>query len=150
MSNELFNNMKRISLLLLFSFAVTSIMAQKKAGTLTRQPVASVKWGTRSARFVDGFLEMTREELKKQFTEKLADSLVLGVNSQEYFDAAYPDRETVKLFVVANYNNNFGGTFRGVKTIVMIPYDENKALWKHQTKGRDLFLLFPKEGVTLQ
>ena len=142
--------MKRYILLLLLVFVTATTIAQTKAKNLTRQAVASVKWGTKSAKFVDGFLEMTREELQKQFTQKLVDSLIVYANTQGYFESAYPNREELKMFVVAEYNNNFGGVFRGVKSIVMVPYQENKALWKHNTKGCDFFLVFPKDGVTLQ
>lgn len=142
--------MKRNILLLLLSFVAFSTVAQPRAKKFTRQAVKSVQWGTKSSKFVDGFLEMMTKELEKKFTQKLVDSILLSSYASDYFNQAYVKKEDLKLFVVAEFDNNFGGVFRGVRYIVMVPYGENKELWSLNSPPRDIFLVFPKEGVTLQ
>lgn len=148
-----FKNMKRnILLLALFIFSVTGY-AQPLAKTFTKQPVKSIDWGTKSTSFVDGFWEMAAKELEKKFTKKMVDSMVKYGESSMYYASGfdYAKKEDLKLYVVAEFNNNFGGKFRGVKYIVMVPYEENKELWRlDRTKPNDFFLVFPKEAVVLQ
>lgn len=143
----------KISLLLLaFMFTGTAIFTQPLAKKFTMQAVKSVDWGTKSKSFVDGFWEMAEKELQKKFTKKMVDSIVKYANSMYYassFD--YVKKEELKMYVVAAFDNNFGGKFRGIKYIVMVPYADNKDLWKRDnSRPNDFFLVFPKEAVVLE
>lgn len=145
--------MKRNILLLVLSFITATAYTQPLAKAFTKQPVRSVDWGTKSKSFADGFWEMAATELQKKFTKKLVDSMVKYGESTMYYAPGfeYAKKEDLKMYVVAEFNNNFGGKFRGVKYIVMVPYAENKELWRlDRTKPNDFFLLFPKEAVVLQ
>ena len=134
---------------LFFSLVANSQQLAKK---FNKQAVKSVNWGDQGKRFVDGFWEMAEKELQKKFTTKFVDSLVRYAASM-YFASGFDNakKETLKLYLVAEFDNNFGGVFRGVKYIVMVPYAENKELWSnHKTKPNDFFLVFSRDAVILQ
>jgi hypothetical protein len=63
----------------------------------------------------------------------------------------YAKKDSLKMYSVAAFNNNFGGRFHGVKYLLLVPYAENKEAWRHdRTKPNDFFLVFPKEAIVLQ
>lgn len=143
--------MKHIFTLLIL-FCSYAVIAQSPAKKLVKDhPVKSVQWGSVSVMFIDGYWDMARPQLLKQFTKKLADSLetyAMSMYQPRLFDEM---RDSLKMYWVATFNNNFNGMFHGVEYIVMVPYAENKKLWQNdKTRPVDFFLVFPKSGVELE
>jgi hypothetical protein len=143
--------MKTYVVLFILIFCSFISSAQSLADVLTKKPVKSVEWFAKSTVFAEGFWDMVAPQLEKQFTKKLADSIVT-YSSPKHFPGGFKDvpKEQVKLYWVTSFENNFHGKYWGTKYILMVPYAENKDLWKNtQTPPNDFFLVFSKESVVL-
>lgn len=138
-------------LLILLLFTVIA-RSQTLAKTLSKEhPVKSVNWGSKSSHFVYGYWEMAMPQIRKKFTKKLADSIE-KYSISFYFPVTLDSwKDSIKMYHVTSFDNNFGGTFHGVNYILFVPYAENKFLWPFdRTKPNDFFLVFPKEAVELE
>jgi hypothetical protein len=137
---------------LLILLCCYNIEAQHLSGKLLKNhPVKSVQWGSVSVMFIDGFWDMASPQLRKKFTRKIADSLEAYSMSMYQPGSFDQKRDSAKMYMVATFDNNFGGTFHGVEYVVMVPYAENKKLWQgEKTRPTDFFLIFPKNAVELE
>jgi hypothetical protein len=147
--------MKKIIFGIAILFTVT-VQAQPVAKTFsTKTPVKVLSWGSRSVRQLDGYWEMAKPQLLKKFSKKLADSIE-NYNSEFSYpaflntsfnnDEAKPDKNDLKMYLVATYDNNFNGKFHGVINVIWVPRAENKN-WGGPAWKNDFFFLFPKEAV---
>ena len=147
--------MKQFIIILLL-FAYSQLHAQTLANKFSREhPVKSVNWGGMSTTFVDGFWEMVMPQLRKVFTKKIADSIErysLFMSQPAFFRIGKNEaRDTLKIYKVAEFNNNFGGSFHGVMYLLMVPFNENKQLWgPADRQNYDFFLVLNKNDVVLE
>jgi hypothetical protein len=125
--------------------------AQSLTKTLDKNhPVKTIEWGSRSTTFVDGFWEMVEPQLKKQFSKKLVDSIITYSMSM-YYPSRLDKIDSINLYYIASISNNFGGSFHGMMSLLWVPYEENKFLWKYnRTRPNDFFMIFPKSAVVLE
>ena len=146
--------MKQVIIILLV-FTSLQLYAQTPANKFSREhPVKSVNWGGMSTTFVDGFWEMVMPQLRKVFTKKLADSIdrySMFMYQPAFFRLAKNEaRDTLKIYQVAEFNNNFGGTFHGVMYLLLVQYAENKQMWGPADRQHDdFFLVLNKKDVEL-
>lgn len=137
------------------AFLAFQLHAQTLSKTLSKdRPVKGLNWGSMSINFVDGYWEMVRPQLEKKFTKKIVDSIethAMSMYQPSGFDSDNDLKAKSNIYLVAEFNNMFGGTFHGVDYILWVPYDENGELWKFdKTHPNDFFLVFPKEAVELE
>jgi putative Ca2+/H+ antiporter (TMEM165/GDT1 family) len=148
--------MKKIIFCLAISLLTATAYAQPVAKTFsTKTPVKILEWGSRSVYLLDGYWEMATPQLQKKLSKKLVDS-IKNYNSEFEYPAslktslenneAKPDKNDLKMYLVATYNNNFNGTFHGVVNIIWVPRAENKN-WSGFIWKNDFFFIFPKDAV---
>lgn len=148
--------MKKYIFSLVFTAVAFAASAQPLAKTFTRQEPKELQWGARAADYTSDFWDMALKQLKTKFSKKLVDSI------GQYSSAIYqPDGfrkllrtgGDINCYVVAKFNNMYGGSSHGTEYVVIVPYAENKKLWESERGQRtpiDFFLIFPADAVTLK
>ncbi|MGC4104003.1 hypothetical protein [Ferruginibacter sp.] len=150
--------MKKLMILMAVCCCI-NVSAQKIATTFSKEkPVQSVEWGTRMVTAITGYWEMAIPQLKKKFTKKLVDSIEMY--TAEYLcpaqikDALSHDNNRkydinkLKVYLVAEFNNNFNGSFHGVEYVLWAPMADNNDFAEGELRN-DFFFIVPKEAVTL-
>ena len=150
---------KILSVILILTFGFTANAQSVAKNFSTATPVKINAWGSRSVSFITGFWEMAIPQLKKKLSKQLVDS-IYNYSSQMYqpqeftrsleHEDAKPDKNDLKMYLVATFDNNFNGTFHGVEYVIWVPKAENKD-WtpKEYPLENDFFLIFPKEAITI-
>ena len=146
---------KIISCIVIFLFVITANAQPVAKNFSTKTPVKILQWGSRSVYQLDGYWEMARPQLLKKLSKKLVDSIE-NYNSEFYYPIslkssldksdAKRDKDELKMYLVATYNNNFNGSFHGVINVVWVPRAENKD-WGGLPWKNDFFFIFPQEAV---
>ena len=147
--------MKKNILFLAFTAAAFAASAQPLAKTFTRQELKELQWGARGVDFTMDFWDMALKQLKTKFSKKLVDSIgqySSSIYQPDGFRALLRTGGDINCYVVAKFNNIYGGTSHGVEYVVLVPYAENKKLWESEKIRTpiDFFLIFPGDAVTLK
>jgi hypothetical protein len=147
-----------IAVTILILLAATSKAQTFAASFSIATPVKITSWGSRSVHFVSGYWDMARPQLEKKLSKRLVDSIISYSAEYLYPDDLRtslanndfkPDKNDLKMYLVASFDNNFNGTFHGVIYVVRVPVSENKT-WAYDDDWKsDLFIILPKEAVKL-